>query len=978
MDMHKKLDLITASLILGMALTPAQAASDAVDSSSPKVTRITAIEPVGDLLERAESLIDKRDFAAAETLLEEASRIYPENADVVGEMGMSRLRQEKHAQAYELFTRALKLSQGKSDRWRSLAKTARFWQLLREAREARYARDFALAETKLNEAIKIDPKVADAYAILAGVQDDRGQAGNATATYRQALSINPLNSEALEGLVAIYRRQGMTQAQRFVSQLSPAQRNVLSKTISSMEAAMAEAQVNDQDEFLSALTRIPPDKRPAHISRLWGNNLEKLVDEHAKAGRRKEALQLLQEAETLAANDEEASLSVATSWGRLGDYKQADRMFDKLRVVHTPPSTRWHLRHAGYLAMKGSPELRAELDAIAAVPLLSEEARELHELQESFALCTANAQIDSGTPGLAHQTLAPLLKISPNRTPLLLVEARAFQAEKQWPLALSVYDHVLRLEPGASDAMRGQVEIKIASGDRAAALAQLDEWVAGGTSGNPYNGLKMADLYLALDEPVRAHQLFVSLLEQYPNQPIVLYEAAQMAHRDGRLDDEIIYLKRSVAADRAERVTPETQTLAKAPGGQLSYQQIGFDELDSPKKIQRDWKESKLAALIDRRSDWFSSAVDVRGRSGTTGLSQFNSVEIPLEYKMPWHMNDEVFFRTDLIKLSAGDVDLTNDRFGSMLLCQPTCASAPLNQNAQGMSFTAGYQRGDLSADIGFTPLNFPVSNTVGGIRQKGDLEKFGYSLEASRRPVTDSLLSFAGSQDPNTGKAWGGVVATGVRMGISLDKGGTLGFWSTLGWHSLTGSNVQSNRRTQIMAGGQWRMINEENRKFIAGLTGMYWKFAEDAGEYTFGHGGYFSPQNYRSLSLPITYTERTPRFSYMLRGLVMTSRTQMQDAQFYPTDSALQNLATTHLAPFSTPIYTSVPSKGSGYSLTAAWEYQVASKLFAGGLFSIDRAESYAPNRATLYLRYSLDHPGAQPVFILPEPVEPSSQFK
>ena len=165
--------------------------------------------------------------------------------------------------------------------------------------------------------------------------------------------------------------------------------------------------------------------------------------------------------------------------------------------------------------------------------------------------------------------------------------------------------------------------------------------------------------------------------------------------------------------------------------------------------------------------------------------------------------------------------------------------------------------------------------------------------------------------------------------------------------------------------------MINEENRKFIVGLTGMYWRFAKDAGEYTFGHGGYYSPHNYRSLSLPITYTERSPRFSYMLQGSVSGSRAQMQDAPFYPTDSALQ-------AASGNPIYTGAATRTSGFSLAAVGEYQVSPELFAGGLLSIDRSESYSPNTAMLYLRYSLDHPGSQPVFMPPEPVQPSSQFK
>lgn len=425
-----------------------------------------------------------------------------------------------------------------------------------------------------------------------------------------------------------------------------------------------------------------------------------------------------------------------------------------------------------------------------------------------------------------------------------------------------------------------------------------------------------------------------------------------------------------VAAPAAGNVVSRQKNAQPAPSNSLAYENIGIGEFGDPGKINRNWKEKKLASLIDRRSNWLSSAIDMRSRSGSSGLSQFNSVEIPLEYKTPWHGNDEAFFRADMVKLKAGTVAPTNERFGGILFCQPACEPALLPQAAQGVSLTAGYQRDNLRADMGITPHNFPVSNIVGGIRQDGHFGKFSYSFEASRRPVTGSLLSFAGAKDPNTGNVWGGVVATGGRVGLSLDKGETFGFWSSLGLHSLTGRNVQDNSRLQLMAGGQWRAVNEENRLFSLGLTGMYWHHTQNAGEYTLGHGGYYSPLNYRSLSFPVTYAERFPRFSYMLRAAVSVSQSQTREAPFFPTDSRLQAQA-------ANPVYSGGSGHGTGQSLKAAWEYQVEPRLFAGGLLSLDRSESYAPNRLLFYMRYSLDHPAAQPVFMPPEPIEPSSQF-
>lgn len=588
-----------------------------------------------------------------------------------------------------------------------------------------------------------------------------------------------------------------------------------------------------------------------------------------------------------------------------------------------------------------------------------------------------------------------------------------------------------------AEARSGLIEPFVSSGNRAIALQHLDKWADDNMANDLSTSLHLAGLFINFEEYARAQKLVDPLLVSHPNHPLVLNYAWQIAQHAGRLDQEIDYLKRSLAAEQSERnLLPDTAHTLQSGTLQrqvstFAYENIGIGEFGDPNKIQRNWKEKKLAALIDRRSDWFSSAIDIRSRSGTAGLSQFNSVEIPLEYKTPWHADDEVFFRADIVKLNAGKVDPANTRFGILLFSQELSTDllspvfqgalaqiaqgggtgiisgpkgtvnlqpiaqfmglstaqlaqvwldypARLTQSAQGVGFTAGYHSDDLLADIGTTPLDFPVSNVVGGITKKGDIGQYGYSIEASRRPVTSSLLSYAGTRDPFFGWTWGGVVATGGRVGLSHDKGETFGFWSSAGLHSLTGKNVQSNSRFQLMAGGQWRVINEENRLLSLGLTGMYWHHTQNAGEYTFGHGGYYSPLNYRSLSLPITFAERFPRFSYLLRAAVSASQSQMRDAPYYPTFPPWPAGAVTfNGANVSMPFYVGGPGHGTGQSLKAAWEYQVEPKLFVGGSLSIDRSESYAPNRLLFYMRYSLDHPGAQPVFMPPESIEPSSQF-
>lgn len=903
----------------------------------------------------------------------------------------------------------------------------------------------------------VQPKEPSAITALAREQAERGQFNEAESSYRKALSIDPLNTNAISGLIDLYRQQGMlAKVQLTIAQLTPAQRNALGASLKRIESTMLQDQAEQRlakgqedqaikyleqavqvdaddpwlhfklakqyahrgsvamgrtllDDFvarhpddpdglyalaqyqsdrgdagsaLKTLKRIAVAKRSRDMillqQRLTMKNLADDTKSLMQSGKKDEAIKMLTEAEANSSDNEELMLAAALGWAEVGDATHGRMLFNKARAIHTPPSVTWHLRYANFLAMTGSEqELQDELKAIAEIPNLSPaEKASFEELQESAAVRMADKQTSAGNTFLAHQTLAPYLKQKPDQVRLLLADARAYRADREWQASVDTYTRILKSDKLNKEARSGLIGALSASGEREMALRQLDEWAADSTANDVYIGLPLSGMFFDLGEYDRAKKMVDGLLVAHPEATYVLYDAWKMAQREGRVDDEIDYLKKLVVAypSRQESSTSlrdasSPQKDAKQPPSP-AYEYIGIDEFGSTNKIQRDWKEKKLAALIDRRSDWLSGAIDMRSRSGTSGLSEFHSLEIPLEYKTPWHMNDEVFFRTELIKLSAGDVDPTNGSFGSVQLCQPNCTQGLLAQAEQGVSFTAGYQRGDLSADIGFTPRNFPVSNAVGAIRQKGDLGDFGYSLEASRRPVAATLLSFSGTRDPYTGEVWGGVVATGARLGLSLDKGETFGFWSSFDWHSLTGRNVQSNRRIQVMAGEQWRITNEENRKFVVGLTGMYWHFAEDAGEYTFGHGGYYSPHNYRSLSLPVTYTARLPRFSYMLRGSISKSTAQMQDAQYYPTDGSRQSAA-------GNLMYTGGLSTGTGHSLMAAWEYQVEPKLFAGGLLSMDRSYYYAPNRALVYLRYSLDHPGAQPVFMPPEPMEPSSQF-
>lgn len=1005
------------------------------------------------------ALLDGGKIDAAEARLDQAMAGRPNDADVVGGMGLVRLRQGHHTAALAYFLKALQLNPARRDKWAPLIEAAKFWGLMRESGDARDGGEFGLAEQKLRQAMRLDPREPNAIAALAHLQSDQGRLAEAEKTYLQALLIEPVNRSALSGLISLYLRQSRNaDARNVISALSPAQRNALGHSLNTFQAGMlrdeadkllAEGHVNDatavlvraveidaddpwlrfalariyagqgmnakgktlfddllarhpddasalyalalyqsgQDKDLPALAtleRIAETERTAKMTnlqrRLWIRVVGQQARILAQSGQPEAARQRLVHAEASVVGDADLITAVALEWADIGDTQRARALLDNLKDGQAPLPVSWHLRYASFLnSIRADADLQTELGKIAGNKLSPEEAGTLAELRESAALRVAAAQRRAGQLEAAHRTLAPLLLATPEKIPLRYAEASILLAEHRLDAAESEYRHILAINSQETDARNSLIDTLIQAGKRAAALDETNRQLAQAKRDDLDTRLAAVGFLIDLEAYPKAHAETDALLAIAPNNARALAYAGQLAQRDGRVDEAINYLQRSLAAEQLGQpgLSQLHRTISPENTPLLVVEPATTAHAAGNKQYEH------LAEMLDQRTTWLSTAIDSHTRVGTQGISQLNSQEIPVELKTPLQAGGQAFFRADLAKVNAGTLDFTDtaasQTFGSLFLCQPNCPTKPAGQSASGISLTAGYQKEDLQIDMGTTPLGFPVWHLVGGILKKGDLGPFSYSAEASRRPLTSSLLSFAGTRDPRTGTVWGGVVATGVRLGLSLDQGGSLGAWSSLGLHKLTGVNVQSNDRVQLMGGGYWRIINEDDRLLTLGLTGLAWRFKENAGEYTFGHGGYYSPRSYRSLSLPVTFGQRFPRFSYLLRATVSSSQSSTNAAPYYPTDSAMQaqaeDLARTTGG--SSPYFTASSGPGNGYGLSAAFEYQLQPKLFLGGRLEIERSDFYAPNRLLFYLRFAQDHIPAQPVSLPPVPTIPSSQF-
>jgi len=360
---------------------------------------------------------------------------------------------------------------------------------------------------------------------------------------------------------------------------------------------------------------------------------------------------------------------------------------------------------------------------------------------------------------------------------------------------------------------------------------------------------------------------------------------------------------------------------------------------------------------------------------GTPGLSRLQANTTILQLDFPI-LTGKGFVRADHIRMDAGNFDTTdnssiNERFGTCLFSGvdasgttqdlPSCSNVP-RQRASGTAFALGWEGDDFSFDLGRTPSSFTVSNWTGGVSVRGNAASVGWGLTLSRRPMSNSLLSLAGATDPRTGISWGGVLATGATANFSWDQGEADGVWLSLAHHKLTGRNVADNKRTRVMGGYYYRLINKPNELLSLGVNAMHWRYDRDLSNYTLGQGGYYSPQRYSSLSLPLSYYRRTENWAVALQASVSRSTAETSDELYYPStgliDGPLNTIAGRGVTPGSVAaanMSSGGTSSAWGYSLRGAAERRLTSHWVAGASIDIQHGQDYAPSRFMFYLRYT-----------------------
>ncbi|AHG21772.1 BscS [Chania multitudinisentens RB-25] len=286
-------------------------------------------------------------------------------------------------------------------------------------------------------------------------------------------------------------------------------------------------------------------------------------------------------------------------------------------------------------------------------------------------------------------------------------------------------------------------------------------------------------------------------------------------------------------------------------------------------------------------------------------------------------------------------------------------ADSPGQQQENGVELALALSGDSYKLDVGSTPLGSGISSVVGGLKWAPKVnEHTTLDMRLERRAVTDSLLSYVGTEDVITGKKWGAVTKNGGSLNLGFDDG-AVGAYGGAGYYSYVGDNVARNKSINALVGAYIRPYKDDENEVKLGVNVSYMDFDKNLSYFSYGQGGYFSPQDYISISLPVEFTKKYDNFTYTLGGNVGYQSYHNQESAYFPNDPNLQSQleGLVNQGYGKEAMYAAEDKSGIGYSLKANGNYKIAPNMLVGGQLGYDTFGSYSESSALLYFKYLLD---------------------
>jgi hypothetical protein len=387
--------------------------------------------------------------------------------------------------------------------------------------------------------------------------------------------------------------------------------------------------------------------------------------------------------------------------------------------------------------------------------------------------------------------------------------------------------------------------------------------------------------------------------------------------------------------------------------------------------------DRNIVALRDSLSPAVQAGYGFRWNSGQKGLSRLTEETIPLEAVYTPGESGQIKVTVTRSSLTSGTFnssDLGLQRFGTIALglSKPFVVGStyfpsvysgtrPGRQAADGVGLNVQYSDDLFRLDVGSTPIGFKIPNVVGGVEVAPRLtDQLRLRVGASRRAMTQTVLSYAGTTDPRTGITWGGVVED--RGSVALEYGdGDFASYVIGGGGQLTGRHVADNTEYGVSGGASYPAWRGETDEIRVGLDLTYESYAKNLGNFTLGQGGYFSPQRYLSALVPVTYRGKVgDDFTYETTAALGVQSFAQKSSNYFPADPGLQAQLNAML-PVGGLVssYPGTHVSGLAGNIRGKFDYRVSTNLRVGGQVAYQHSGDYDEAVASVFARYIFNGP-------------------
>ncbi len=835
---------------------------------------------------------------------------HPKDGKAAEGLGFVQMQKQDFGAAVRLFTQAQ--NNGVDDQPVKAALSAsQFWYTMGEASKAFRQDRLALAEQDYHSALAINPHNPDAYAGLAGLLLKEQRYEASAGAYGALVRMEPASLDSWRGLF------------------------------------LADAYGDQDRKALAVVASLPYPVRIRLDHDL--QYLDALVEVYQREGRTFDALRTVNLAlDTYPGSNASLSEDAEMRYGQLfavaSQYEKALSIFHQV-VTNDPQSAdAWQGLISCLMATHDNEQAVHELSHIPPSVRAHLESK-IGFLQAEFSLyATAN-----DAPH-AEQYIA-------------LVDTHYAQYQKEAPANLAIQNAWLLYNAGRDQALSKDLtqlgkRTDLTRSEREAVGEITVDW-----------NLRCAASDVAKGDNARAVDLLQTTNAAFPANLSVRKALAEAYARVGRAKEGNALFKQTPMQDASVGDFEGAVSTAVASNDRAQTETWLHQALQ---RFPNDSSLQSLATGIEGQSSgWLGATGLLSYRTGNAGYDQLLDVEAPVEGSMPVGNSGRLTVIAIPAYLDSGRA--TGDASISVLETNssgeatmtaipepigtyvPSQGSAPLpSQTAAGAGAEVQLAYPNLALAVGTTPLGFLVPNA--SVRALWKPNNGSLTLSFTRDSEKDSQLSYAGLRDPASiingtqQQVWGGVVYNQAE--IKFDHGNAKsGFYLALDGQYLTGRHVKSNNRVDGTTGA-YRQVFDRGRagKLNVGVNLFDMHYANNQYAFTYGLGGYFSPQNYLLASIPFSWTDHTRnRWHYSVKGAVGVQTFHEAKAALWPF-AANEIFAEAHGSPML-PAQTFV---GPNYDFSSQVSYRMGPHWIAGAFFNANNSLDYTSMSTVFYVRY------------------------